>query len=104
MKPSNESLDLFIDVGFLNLHNEAPPKLNFLFGEATVHLKNYINENQQYPKSLTIHFTDASQVKPQPKEPQYLYVYNEDGYALISFAKPKEDENCVGIIKLIGDK
>lgn len=56
MKPNNETLDLFIDVGFLNLHKETSQKINFLFGEATVHLKDYINENQQYPKSFVIHF------------------------------------------------
>jgi hypothetical protein len=40
-------------------------------------------------------------IKPQPKEPQYLYVYNDDGCALISFAKPSVNcKNCVGKIKL----
>jgi hypothetical protein len=61
MKPSNDSLDLFIDVGFLNLHKETSLKINFLLGEAAVHLKRYINENQQYPKSFVIHFQDIAQ-------------------------------------------
>jgi hypothetical protein len=40
-------------------------------------------------------------IKSHPKEPQYLYVYNDDGCALISFAKPSVNcKNCVGKIKL----
>ncbi len=103
MKPNNDSLDLFIDVGFLNLHNEAPPKLNFLLSETGVYLKSYINENQQYPKSLTIHFTDASQVKPQPKEQEYLYVYynsNECEFELETRVLTNPYLRCIGKIKL----
>ena len=58
MKPNNEALDLFIEVGFLNLHKETSQKINLLFIEAAVHLKDYMNKNQQYPKLFAIHFQD----------------------------------------------
>lgn len=45
---------------------------------------------------------DEYRVKPQPKEPQYLYVYNDDGYPLISFDKDNS-ANYIGKIKLEGD-
>ena len=39
-------------------------------------------------------------IKLQPKEPQYLYVYNDGGYAHLSFAKPNKESNYIGKIKL----
>jgi len=40
-------------------------------------------------------------IKPQTKEPQYLYVYNDGGFALTSFDKPRADYgNYIGKIKL----
>lgn len=44
---------------------------------------------------------DEYRIKPQPKEPQYLYVYNDGGFALTSFDKPRADcGNYIGKIKL----
>jgi hypothetical protein len=46
--------------------------------------------------------TDSEyRIKPQPKEPQYLYVYNDGGFALTDFDKPRADcGNYIGKIKL----
>lgn len=40
-------------------------------------------------------------IKPQPKEPQYLYVYNRNNWIGLSVVKPSaKDEIYVGKIKL----
>jgi len=40
-------------------------------------------------------------IKPQPKEPKYLYVYNDGGDAFTSFEKPPTNcANYIGKIKL----
>jgi hypothetical protein len=38
-------------------------------------------------------------IKSTPKEPQYLYVYNDGGYSLISFVRDNST-NYIGKIKL----
>ena len=43
-------------------------------------------------------------IKPQPKEPQYLYVYLDDNYELSTIPLDNDDWTYIGKIKLEVDK
>ena len=58
-----------------------------------------------YQKNNSLDFFQEGveyRIKPQPKEPQYLYVYADGGWPLITFNKNKDNEcsNYLGKIKL----